>query len=518
MSTDHPRWVVVDDTDSNIQYSGPWFSDSSGSQDNVGNFGPAYKSTLHGTKANASFSYAFSGSEVTIFGSNNLLNDSGVLDPTWECFIDKISIPSTSPFQFPENNWAFCAQDQLVDGPHVITVNATVLKAQTFWFDSLQYVPSASVNLDQAAILVDNLDPQLQYGTGWGALGGTANDTGTTNSIFTFDFTGVSLSWYGFIPNEFPLTATTGSYSTDGQSPVNFLLKGLPPNTATTYNQKFFETATLPAGHHQIVVSYQGNSQTTPLTLDYLIVQNGTISSNSSSTASGTSPTSGAANASGTTHKSNNTGAIAGGVVGGLVLIVIAALAYIYFQRREKTLNEKVEYGESSPPLVEPFHYAPVKTSPPSSTIPGPGITAYPRHIPQLSTSIFPTTTHHGSMPSFTTTELQSAIAPSLSSGTSYPSNVNAVVHQSDLRQPNPGYLRTINDYQQPLTEKERREAEATATALRSQRSPQQPISPPFSDDSGSSRVVMHEDSGIRLPRAGEELDVVEVPPLYTVG
>ena len=92
-----------------------------------------------------------------VFGSNNIRNDSGVLDPTWECFVDNISIGASAPFQFPENNWVFCQQDTLVDGAHVLTVNATVSQNQTFWIDDIQYVPSASVSLDQKAIVVEHL-------------------------------------------------------------------------------------------------------------------------------------------------------------------------------------------------------------------------------------------------------------------------------------------------------------------------------------------------------------------------
>jgi hypothetical protein len=129
---------------------------------------------------------------VTVVGSNNILNSSGVLDPTWDCFIDGISIGPTPPFKFAENNWVFCNHLGLVDGPHVLTVNATVLKNHTFWFDNIRYVPSASVPLDQAAIIVDSLDSRLQYGTGWGAVGGgSANMTTVAGSMFTFDFIGM---------------------------------------------------------------------------------------------------------------------------------------------------------------------------------------------------------------------------------------------------------------------------------------------------------------------------------------
>ncbi|KAF9522370.1 hypothetical protein CPB83DRAFT_899686 [Crepidotus variabilis] len=71
------RWVVVDDTSVNIHYSGDsWFSDV-GSQDQVGDAGPAYRSTLLGTRSSASLSFSFSGTSVGAFGLSNVRNDSG---------------------------------------------------------------------------------------------------------------------------------------------------------------------------------------------------------------------------------------------------------------------------------------------------------------------------------------------------------------------------------------------------------------------------------------------------------
>ncbi|KAF9561140.1 hypothetical protein CPC08DRAFT_635839, partial [Agrocybe pediades] len=274
------RLVVVDDTDSAINYVGPWFQDNSGSQDHVGNYGPAYLSTLHGTTSSATLSYAFNGTQIRVRGTNHPLNDSGVLDPQWECFIDNVSIGATAPFSSPENNWLFCENDQLSDGPHVLTVNATVAKKQTFWFDQIQYTPSAGVLLEDKAVFVDNLDSALKFSHGWAALGGSANLTLVPNSTVTFEFVGVSMAWYGSIPIESPKTATTGQYSIDGSDPITFLLRGLPADATTTvYHQKFFETAQLPAGSHTVVVIYLGGAHFTPLTLGYLVVQNGTSSS-----------------------------------------------------------------------------------------------------------------------------------------------------------------------------------------------------------------------------------------------
>ena len=114
-----------------------------------------------------------------------------MLDPTWECFVDNISIGASDPFPYAENNWEFCHQDTLVDGAHILTVNATVSKNQTFWIDNIQYVPSASVSLDHKAIVVDHLDPEMQYGAGWQSLGATANMTTAPGSVFLFNFIGM---------------------------------------------------------------------------------------------------------------------------------------------------------------------------------------------------------------------------------------------------------------------------------------------------------------------------------------
>ena len=65
-TTSATRHIIVDDVDSSIQYTGPWYPDQ-GSRDSVGNFGSSYQSTLHGVNSNASLSYAFNGEQPFIF-------------------------------------------------------------------------------------------------------------------------------------------------------------------------------------------------------------------------------------------------------------------------------------------------------------------------------------------------------------------------------------------------------------------------------------------------------------------
>ena len=203
------RLVLVDDTDPNIQYYGSWFA-AQNTQSNTGTNGPPFENTLHGANVNASFCYffsgmfrwlvylialslvygLFSGSKIAVLGTSITANISGTQDPTWECFVDNISIGSNiSAGPDAENNWVLC-QSNLQDGPHVLTTNVTILHNQTFWFDQIQYLPSSNVSLDNSTLRVDSSDPAIQYSSGWTELDGIVNLTQTAGSTVTYDFFG----------------------------------------------------------------------------------------------------------------------------------------------------------------------------------------------------------------------------------------------------------------------------------------------------------------------------------------
>jgi hypothetical protein len=114
----------------------------------------------------------FSGSSVIVYGTSITTNASGTQDPTWECFIDNTSIGwsvssssigNSSTIELgSQNNWPLC-EAQFQDGPHSLTVNANVSNQQTFWFDQIQYAPSASVSLNQSLLRIDSFDAEIQY-------------------------------------------------------------------------------------------------------------------------------------------------------------------------------------------------------------------------------------------------------------------------------------------------------------------------------------------------------------------
>lgn len=57
-----PPIIVVDDADTNlIEYTGPWFVESTTGFDALGHSGTPFGGTLHGTSSNASLSFTFNG-------------------------------------------------------------------------------------------------------------------------------------------------------------------------------------------------------------------------------------------------------------------------------------------------------------------------------------------------------------------------------------------------------------------------------------------------------------------------
>lgn len=126
------------------------------------------------------------GTQMFVYGTIS----GDIKDPSWECFIDEINIHRTKPFNFTENNWLLCSYEGLTDGPHNLTVSVTS-NGHTFWFDYLQYTPSANVPLEDAVILVDYKDPAIRYYSVW-VENNVSMMTTTPGSGAVFNFIGVS--------------------------------------------------------------------------------------------------------------------------------------------------------------------------------------------------------------------------------------------------------------------------------------------------------------------------------------
>lgn len=128
-------------------------------------------------------------------GSNNIRNDSNVIDPQWECFLDGVSVGANPYFRYPLNNWFMCEQSTpFKDGPHVLTLNITIAKGTAFWFDYILYAPSPKVPLYDKKVFIEPMDPEIDAamrGTGgWQRFGNHANITSVSGTKLKFNFTG----------------------------------------------------------------------------------------------------------------------------------------------------------------------------------------------------------------------------------------------------------------------------------------------------------------------------------------
>ncbi|KAJ7697267.1 hypothetical protein B0H17DRAFT_1177727 [Mycena rosella] len=320
------RQVLVDDTDPAIDY-GPegWFV-ADPSTLNRGNFGPIYNGTSRATtSSNSTLSYSFNGTSILVQGTIAVSTnpDTNITDPTWNCFVDGIQIPN-STFGFPENNWPLCKQEEIASGSHTLTIQVKS-RGQPFYFDSLIYTPTRDAVFPSAVLIYPDGDPALNYSAGWKEDGEQL--TQTQNAQVTLRFHGTAATLIGHVPNQYPPNATSASYTIDGGPPISFPLNGLASATSSTqFNSLFFTTPALPDGFHTLAVTHGGDLNHTPLAVKFFYTS---VSSQGSSTAT-TSPT------SSIPPRRTNTGAIVGGVVGGLALLGFLAVLVLWRRKRQR--------------------------------------------------------------------------------------------------------------------------------------------------------------------------------------
>ncbi|PPR02202.1 hypothetical protein CVT24_011429 [Panaeolus cyanescens] len=336
------KMVIVDDVDPRIQYDGVWNLDTTTDNDAKGNYGSVYQTTQHWTTGNNNFTFSFEGSFIAVLGSNNP-------DSAWECSIDGVKLESNT-FEHWENNWWFCQSAYLEDGPHTITVRADAANNQRFWFDRILYAPSAHVSLTNEALYIDNLDPGLHYGTGWRINGLSANITNVDGAKFTYEFHGSSVRWYGYVSSGRP--PANASYTIDGGPSTTFEVPIQPSGGISLFNYEYFRTPDVEVGRHTLLVEHHGEPDATELILDYLEVHNGVVSASTTPTSvtvipavtnriDNTGPNPDNLNQSTVAEKrSTPAGAIVGGVLGGLALILFICLVIFYLVARRRKENQ----------------------------------------------------------------------------------------------------------------------------------------------------------------------------------
>ena len=159
-------------------------------------------------------------------------------------------------------------------------------------------------------------------------------------------FLGTLIYWVGYTSQ--PGIPASSTYAIDDQTPISF---SVPARPDTYFNQILFKTGELPFEQHKLVVIYNGNNSTVPLALNYFVLQGAPSSKNtptSSSIPSGSlsnpSPSS-----SITIHR-KPTGAIIGGVMGGLVLILLLLILFFVVRRRNNRRSQALSEMTSTDP------------------------------------------------------------------------------------------------------------------------------------------------------------------------
>ena len=226
----------------------------------------------------------------------------------------------------------------------------------------------------------DNTDPALQYSGVWSeeedkdALNGTLSVTVKPGSTVTFPFSGTTNNFH---PLHSLSEVVTGSqiavigaltstdrpsfqaeFTIDGSSPVIFV----SPANVTEKQEAvtFFESQPLPDSQHVLFINVTFASQDAPFSFDGLNFYPTSIQTmpNASYAISSLIPaaTAPAGVTGGVIQPSKSTpiGAIVGGVIGGLAVLVLATTAIVYFCYRHRRARP---YYYSSADAVDLLHH-----------------------------------------------------------------------------------------------------------------------------------------------------------------
>ncbi|KAK1225858.1 hypothetical protein PQX77_011186 [Marasmius sp. AFHP31] len=388
---EYPRRIVIDDTDPRVMYdSGIWNFDASTFSD-FGVFGDPYNRTMSGTNSlKAGFTFHFEGDFIQIKGAkdnrkisrpSNSTIDSVDSLPKYTCQVDGFSVPAIGyrPLIYEVTNNVLCEVDRLSKGPHTLTMNITLdnPNTQIFWLDSIEYAYLEGVDLSREVVKIDGSDSvsciyHNETGSWQNDPGSNLfNGTGITGASMSFKFNGSSVSVYTFNEgSETDLDRASGRYYIDNSGDTTFDIPGsktLPfnqNNRSDWLNQHLFTSNQVNGGQeHEMVITYTGvQSASNPaqwLLIDYFYV------TGASSTVE--------------THTSSKTpaGAIAGGAVGGaIVLLGFVGLVWLFIRRRRQRRRGPRELyptegsGFTSPVMVSAgdydHPYSPSSPPPPS--------------------------------------------------------------------------------------------------------------------------------------------------------
>ncbi|KAI0078972.1 hypothetical protein K474DRAFT_748853 [Panus rudis PR-1116 ss-1] len=343
-------------------------------------------------------------------------------------------------------------------------------------------------------VAVDDSDPAIKYFGNWSEV--TTNKvslsfTTTPGASFSFAFNGTQIGVVGSIAaSNGSSGALISTYSVDNATASSFIA---PNSTTDLDSQEFYESPTLSAGEHVLVVTVKSASDDTPYFFDLLgyvpLTEQPSASYVSSAFATPSGAVTGGADSSSSHKSSVPIGAIVGGVVGGVALLVISIIAIFFLCRRRSGkpyFYQTAEAGDLLANEVKPFDIPPQAPSAGGTTVvPSEGPVSY--YAPTVAGTHTPPVSEVGG-------STYSASQSGISQRQSYaPSTTLSVAN------PNPTYIRGSPN--QPNS----KAAQAGLLSVPQQANYHQDSGVRFGGPSGSG-------SGAPL----ETPDPVDVPPMYS--
>lgn len=433
--------------------------------------------------------------------------------PYWSCSVDSKAIESFVSFSDADNTWVLCDSGSIEDAEHTITMIAD--GDRRFLFDQFQYLPSQrSVPSFQPTVVIDKTDPAVTYKSGtWNTTVGGIKSSVDVNATISVEFTGAKATWYGSLPPASdgvylkPPQNGTALVYLDNDNPRRIVIPWSPRATPK-YNKGFFTAESLTRGTHTIKVVLEDPQF--PLTLDYLTVENGEIS-----TSAPTQQTPVATTAS-NGHSTRNKAAIAGITVGVALFLVLVGVGVGFYLRRRRRSVPKIRLADPDSlarPELEPYYH--VEPFEFSGVI---DISASPlphRPHPFAEKSRRPgTPTTEGTTTPTTQTPLQEQLAlpPPLGDPTSPEGKPKKRKKGKTASESLAVRLPMAYSTRDPIVSRAAGNSSQSLQGLHSSRGSS------AAEDVGAhdgERIVMvnrHQDSGVRIPG----VEVVDLPPLYS--
>ncbi|TFK73038.1 hypothetical protein BDN72DRAFT_894278 [Pluteus cervinus] len=344
--------IIVDSSDSSISFSsGTWRAQAFSSDPASGYYNGT--EMLSGTDG-GSMTFAFNGTSVSVWTSTP--STPGDLSVK----IDKSNEELTT-----SGVGALYSSPTLNDGQHLMAMTFT---GQT-GFDFITVAAGQETPLEGKNLIVDDSDSLLEYSGSWtpgsprtsSSYLNTTRVSETQGDSVAFPFIGTYVAVYARIDSR-RRGSITSAFSIDGSAPHQYSTNVDGSASIGSVNTLIFSADNLPAANHVLNINVTGITGSQSLDLDYLIYRAAFPSLAQQHLAPSQSPsvadepaTSSPPNKGSFIQSQTHTGIIAGGVIGGVLLSILALLLFLLWRRRRKAGGRKSKqfYQEATRILPE---------------------------------------------------------------------------------------------------------------------------------------------------------------------